>query len=160
MKSTFYQVYDWLDYMPLKMYLCMMCICMKKCRQVEGGVSTILRRSQGKNSGRENRWMTASYPANLPCSYSVQRSKSGNGAFTFRLCLPTPIKASKIIPNRHGHSQDDLNSPSPRFFPQVVLACTKSTIRDVMVLYSCVTPPQRRKTTGSCTAVRPNVKEI
>lgn len=80
--------------------------------------------------------------------------------FTFRLCLPTPIKASKIIPNRQAHSQDDLDSPSPRFFPQVVLACTKSTIGAVMVLYSCVTPPQRRKTTGSCTAVRPNVKEI
>lgn len=151
MKSTFYQVYDWLDYMPLKMHLCMMCICMKKCRQVENKA-----RIQGE---RTDEWPP---PTQLTFPTLTRSSAPNQGMVpsTFRLCLPTPIKASKIIPNRHAHSQDDLDSPSLRFPSQVVLACTKSAIRAVIVLYSSVTPPQRRKATGSCAAVRPNVKEI
>lgn len=91
---------------------------------------------------------------------TLTRSSAPNQGMAPSTFRPSPIKASKIIPNRHAHSQDDLDSPSPRLYSQVVLACIKSTIRAAIVLYSSVTPPQRRKTTGSCIAVRPKVQEI
>lgn len=160
MKSAFYQVYDWLDYMPLKMHLRMMCICMTECGRWRVGLAQYWGEVKARIQGERIDEWTPPTQLTFPTLTRSRAPNRGMVPSTFRLCLPSPIKAARIIPKRHAHSQDDLDSPSPRFSFQVVLACTKSTIRAVIVLYSSVTPPQRRKTTGSCIAMRPKVKEI